>query len=301
MANYRKSQIDELFYRLMGHYPAKEGEAYEIISTAVLGLVENKDAAHNQFLIGKSETKYQLDGLIDSNIMLEAKDYTKSQDKVGRDDLQKLQGALTDLPQIEKGYFTSATKYTEPAQKYAKGSATNICQKEIIPIELRPSTTDDEKGRIAKINISLIMVYPNFHEGKYEILFSGDERHKFENYLKESGLNKITLDIQELYDSTGKIVETIEHLSKTQFPKFPTEAKEVSGIFHVAAFIKIEERLFAINGIKYHVPIRHAKESFAIESNGNATVLVKSEKLGINKLITDTDMKKAINKELKES
>lgn len=109
------------------------------------------------------------------------------------------------------------------------------------------------------------------------------------------------MDIQELYDSTGKIVETIEHLSKTQFPKFPTEAKEVSGIFHVAAFIKIEERLFAINGIKYHVPIRHAKESFAIESDGNATVLVKSEKLGINKLITDTDMKKAINKVLKES
>ena len=77
MGNYKKSPIDELFYSLMGYYPSKEGKAYEIISTAILGLIESKDVAHNQYLIGESESKYQLDGLIDGNIMLEAKDYTK--------------------------------------------------------------------------------------------------------------------------------------------------------------------------------------------------------------------------------
>ncbi len=134
MANYKKSPIDELFYNLMGYYPTKEGAAYEIISTAVLGFVENKEATHNQFLIGESQSKYQLDGLIDRDIMIEAKDYTKRKEKVGREDLQKMQGALTDLPQIKKGYFTSATKYTEPAQKYAKGSSTNTFQKEIVSV-----------------------------------------------------------------------------------------------------------------------------------------------------------------------
>ena len=40
--------------------------------------------------------------------MVESKDYTIDDRKVGRPDLQKLQGALTDLPQIKDGIFTSA-------------------------------------------------------------------------------------------------------------------------------------------------------------------------------------------------
>lgn len=301
MANYRKSPIDELFYNLMGYYPKKEGTAYEIISTAVLSFIENKDATHNQFLIGESKSQYQLDGLIGGDTIIEAKDYTKRNEKVGRDDLQKMQGALTDLPQIKKGYFTSATKYTEPAQKYAKGSSTNSFQKEIVPIELRPSTAEDKKGRISQINISLEMISPNFHKGKYTILFSDKERLKFEDYLRESGQNEIHLQIRNFYNSKGEVIETIENISKIQFPKFPMDATEVDGVFNTSSFIKIKERLFAINGIKYHIPIQHTKESFTIESSGNAIILVKSEALGVNKLITDNDMKNAINMVLKKS
>lgn len=215
MATYKKSPIDELFKKLIGYYPTKEGAAYEIISIAVLSLIENKDAKHNQFLVGQSDSQYQLDGLIDGNIMVEAKDYTKRKDKVGRDDLQKLEGALTDLPQIKKGYFTSATEYTEPAQKYATGSSTNPLQKEIIPIELRPSTEEDEKGRIFQIQLDLTMVSPDFSNGKYNILFSDEnERLKLKNYLHNSGLLKLHLKIEKLYDSDGKVIETIENLYK---------------------------------------------------------------------------------------
>ena len=285
----------------MGYYPKKEGTAYEIISTAVLSFIENKDATHNQFLIGESKSQYQLDGLIGGDTIIEAKDYTKRNEKVGRDDLQKMQGALTDLPQIKKGYFTSATKYTEPAQKYAKGSSTNSFQKEIVPIELRPSTAEDKKGRISQINISLEMISPNFHKGKYTILFSDKERLKFEDYLRESGQNEIHLQIRNFYNSKGEVIETIENISKIQFPKFPMDATEVDGVFNTSSFIKIKERLFAINGIKYHIPIQHTKESFTIESSGNAIILVKSEALGVNKLITDNDMKNAINMVLKKS
>lgn len=299
MAKYKKSPIDDLFYNLMGHYPSKEGKAYEIISTAVLGLIENKEAVHDKYLIGESESKYQLDGLIDENIMLEAKDYTKAKNKVGRGDLQKLQGALTDLPQIKKGYFASATNYTMPAQRYAKGSSTNSYQKEIVPIELRPSILDDEKERIKEIVLNITAVFPDFHAGKYEVLFLCNERQKLENYIKELKLNEFHLQIHCFYNEQGDVIETMENLSNIQFPKFEMEATEIEGVFNISAFVKVERRLFAIEGIKYRIPIQHSENTFMIKSNGNATILVKSDKLGINKLITDTDMKNAINKVLK--
>ena len=105
MTKYIKSPIDELFYSLMGFYPTKEGAAYEIISAAALSLLEHREAKHNQFLIGLSASQYQLDGLIENDTMIESKDYTKRGAKVGRDDLQKLEGALTDLLEIKKRVF----------------------------------------------------------------------------------------------------------------------------------------------------------------------------------------------------
>lgn len=103
MTKYTKSPIDELFYSLMGFYPTKEGAAYEIISAAAISLFEQRETRHNQFVNGLSESLYQLDGLIENDTMIESKDYTKRGAKVGRDDLQKMEGALTDLSEIKKG------------------------------------------------------------------------------------------------------------------------------------------------------------------------------------------------------
>ena len=47
-----KSEIDELFFRLMGYYPAKAGQAYEMISAAALGIVKAHIAEHNKFMKG---------------------------------------------------------------------------------------------------------------------------------------------------------------------------------------------------------------------------------------------------------
>lgn len=118
----QKSEIDELFFRLMGYYPNKAGEAYEIISAAALGIVKQQEAEHNRFLKGESGGRpYQIDGLLNGKIMVESKDYTIEDKKVGRPDLQKMQGALTDLPDIEEGYFTSATKYSRDASSMLRG------------------------------------------------------------------------------------------------------------------------------------------------------------------------------------
>ena len=135
------------------------------------------------------------------------------------------------------------------------------------------------------------------------MLFADDnERRNFENYLKELQLQEIHLPIVQFYNSKGEVIETMENLSCLQQPKIPNDATEVEGIFEISAYIKIEEKLFAIKGIEYkHVPIKQITEVFTIESNGNATMLIKSDKLGINKLVTDTDMVNAMLNILEKS
>ncbi len=44
--NYKKSEIDELFYELYGFYPKKEGQSYELLVGAVLKfLILNKKSS----------------------------------------------------------------------------------------------------------------------------------------------------------------------------------------------------------------------------------------------------------------
>lgn len=246
MTKYTKSPIDELFYSLMGFYPTKEGAAYEIISAAAISLFEQRETRHNQFVNGLSESLYQLDGLIENDTMIESKDYTKRGAKVGRDDLQKMEGALTDLSEIKKGYFTSATEYTEPAQMYAEATSKNPLQKEIIPVYLRPSTKDDEKGRVNKIQIQMNMIIPDFTNGIFNILYSNkEEEAKLQKFIGASA--PISLTIKEFYDFSGNVIETVENLCKEQQPKFPMDATEVDGVFNIKAYIKINDSLFSIN------------------------------------------------------
>ena len=40
----QRTEIDELFFRLMGYYPKKAGEAYEIISAAALGIIQQRES-----------------------------------------------------------------------------------------------------------------------------------------------------------------------------------------------------------------------------------------------------------------
>ena len=71
----------------------------------------------------------------------------------------------------------------------------------------------------------------------------------------------------------------------------------VSGEFPIDAYIKFYDILVPIKGVSYrNVPIEKGQDEFTIEAHGNATLLIKSDKMGVNKLITDLDLKKAIDK-----
>ena len=148
------SQIDEFFKGIYGFYPKKEGAAYEMLAAAVTKLLsQDSRVQHDEQLRGQfSQTLYQIDVLEDaqgSKKFGEAKDYTDRNAKVGRPDLQKLGGALPDLP-VDGGVFYSATDYTKPAKKYAE-NAKQITGKPIDLMHIRPSTEKDEEGRIKTI------------------------------------------------------------------------------------------------------------------------------------------------------
>ena len=234
-----KSEIDELFYRLMGYYPNKAGEAYEIISAAALAIVKKQEAEHNRFLQGESGGRpYQIDGLLNGNVMVESKDYTIEDKKVGRPDLQKMEGALTDLPGIEEGYFTSATDYSRDAVKYAKGTETNERHKEITTFDVRPSTPEDKKGRVLSIHVTMNWASPNFDRGKTSFKFAEGSRKMIEDYMKQHGMKECSLTASVLYDKDGNFVTTIAELSRDNQPKFDDDTVTVSGEFPIDAYLK---------------------------------------------------------------
>lgn len=295
---YQKSEIDELFYRLMGYYPAKAGQAYEIISAAALGMVKSQIAEHNRYVKGESGGRpYQLDGLLGGNAMVESKDYTIDKRKVGRPDLQKLQGALSDLPQIKEGIFTSATDYSIDAIKYAKGTETNGSQKEITTVDLRPSTPEDENGRVKTIVVKMHFMVPNFERGKMSIVFTEEGKTMVNDYMKEHGVTQYKLGVAVFYDKEGVPLISMSDLSGKYQPSFDFDTDFVSGEFPVDAYVKFFDMLVPIKGISFmDVPIEKGEYEFTIEAQGNATLLIKSDKLGVNKLITDAELRKAIEK-----
>lgn len=259
----KKSDIDVLFYQLMGYYPTKAGKAYEIISAAALGLIQDQLAEHDKYLKGKSGGRpYQLDGLLNGDVMVESKDYTIDDRKVGRPDLQKLQGALSDLPQIKEGIFTSATEFSRDAIKYAKGTEVNDEQKEITTVDIRPSTSEDEKGRVKTIVVKMQYMVPNFDRGKKSIIFTDNGKKQIIDYMKAHDMTQYQLCVSMFYDESGVPLISMSDLSRQNQLSFDFNMDFVSGEFPIDAYIKFYDILVPIKGISYwDVPLKKVKMS----------------------------------------
>lgn len=288
-----KSPIDELFNELYGYYPNKSGQSFEMIVAAAFKLLMQTDIGYDQRIRGDfSETVYQLDGLIESKSMIEAKDFTIHDKKVGRDDIQKLQGALTDLP-IEKGIFASATDYTKPAQKYADSSLKNPMQKPIELFHIRPSTLTDETGRIKKIVINMSMHIPNYTNSKMQLVWTKDGVEKL---IKNDLANKnIPFSIDRFYDKNGLTLETVHDLTKFHPPGTNWEKDFVAkGCWIIRdGFIKYENDYYPIIGLEYEVPYSVTEpREIVVESDGNPRLYIKNMDGSIDKLISDKDLKK---------
>lgn len=292
--NKQKSPIDELFHELYGYYPPKAGQAYEMIVSAAFKLLLDKDIEYDQRLRGVySQTVYQLDGLVkdDSNkIMVEVKDYTVDKRKVGRGDLQKLQGALTDLS-VDSGVFASATGFTKPASKYADSSDENPMIKNIELFDIRPSTEEDEKGRINKIIVNMSMHIADYERGKYQPIFTKEGFKSLEN----AGLaNKpVKMKLENFFDKDWNIILTITELTRKYPPGTTWEENYIAnGCWIINGYFEIETNLYEIKGLQYEVPFSVGHQELIIECGGSPKIYIKSQTGEINKLITDKDLKK---------
>lgn len=293
----KKSPIDNLFFELYGYYPNKAGTAYELIVAAALKIVTGESFKYDQRLIGNySETNYQIDVLNeDKKQITEAKDYTIRNKKVGRSDIQKLQGALSDLD-IKKGLFASATDYTKPSRKYSDSSTINPLQKEIELYHIRPSTKSDEKGRIVKFVIDIVMVIADFDNGDMQFIFTDSTIESFKK-LKLIGKNS-NIIVDKFYTKEGKFDCLVEEFIEKNQPISKIDDKFGVGCWLLHdKYILYEENLYELKGVTYKIPYKKQASTFSIDVQGEPKILVKSEDGKINKLLTDSEFKKLTFKE----
>jgi len=278
----------------MGYSPRKSGEAYELLAAATYAIIHNVETMPNQFVKGTSGSRYQIDALADKNVMIEAKDYTLRKQKVSRGDLQKQEGALVDLPDVKEGVFASATGYTKEATKYAEGSTTNTQMKEITPYEIRPSSEKDEEGRIRTINLNFQVVWPMLSPSNTQFVFDTNEMERLRAGIAQGQMQEVRVD--SVYDGNGNVT-TINDFIRNHNPSFKIDDEKINEFIPYSSYIKIGDDCFKIKGIKYiDVPIGRICETFQIESRGNATLLIRSEKDNVNKLVTDVELKEALSK-----
>ncbi len=291
------SPVDDLYFELFGEYPSKAGSALERLATIAYAEVKAKKAAVDQRLRGTySKSSYQIDGLAETNEgqeMIEAKDYTIHKKKVGRGDIQKLSGALSDLDNISKGIFASATDYTKPAKQYAESSPQMPNAKPIELYDIRPSTELDENGRIKKICFKMHIVNPVFEKGTYMPVFT---KKGYDKLQKDNLLGKpIEMHLENFYDINNNIVVTFNQLTIEVSKKVDLNSNDsqISGTWDLHnLFIPIKKQMYELENIDYKIPISREIEEFSIESDGNPCLLVRSADGEINKLLTDKELKK---------
>lgn len=289
-----KSPIDELFYSLYKFYPNKKGKAFELLVAAALKIITGQKVDPDKHVKGEySKTDYQIDGvLLDKNVevMIEAKDYTTSNEKVGRDDLQTMQGALTELRFLQ-GVFASATDFTGPARKYATSTAENPMQKLIDLFHIRPSTEEDERGRIEKFEITISMFVPKYKKGDFKITWTNESIEE----LKKDGLINKTIDVKlnSIYNKDGSLFQTMSQFTRTNQPVGDIfEGREANACWVLTdKALMINDKLLGIKGIEYKIPFSKSDTKFTIETPGEPKILIKSDDGRINKLLTDEQLR----------
>ncbi len=293
-----KSPSDELYYQLFGKYPSKSGAALERLATIAYNEICAHEAWVDQHIKGTySNSVYQLDGLVATNEgqkMIEAKDYSIRGSKVGREDLQKLSGALLDMENISKGVFASATDYTKPAKQYAEATIKMPNAKPIELYEIRPSTKEDEKGRVKKICIQMNVVAPDFNNCKYIPFFSKDAYKA----LELDGLLGIPINMQfdNFYDKNGNIKLTLLELTKSVSKEIQLHkvSSEINGVWELKnLYILLPNgKLYELDRIEYNIPIITDKEDFVIECNESPCLLIRSVDHKTDVLLTEEKLKK---------
>ena len=293
----KHSPIDDLYNEIFGEYPQKAGTALERLATIAYNEIRAQRTKVDQHLKGTySGTDYQLDGLAvrdGQQEMIEAKDYSISGEKVGRDDIQKLNGALVDLASVHRGVFASATDYTKPSVEYAKASEKMPLGKPIDLYQVRNSTELDEKGRIKVIHVEINAFCLDFEKGKYKPIFTKNGKKEILNDYPTGA--RVAYKLSEFFDIDGNVKVTIAELTSQTNKEVTMDAtqKAVEGSWNLnGLYVRFPNgKFYEIDRVDYQIPILVIKESFDITRNGKTCLLVKSQDGVIDTLLTDEQLR----------
>lgn len=293
--SYEKSPIDNFFYNIYGYLPSKAGQSYELIVNAALKLLNNEsEVLYDQYIEGTySEQKYQIDGVVNGEKTVEAKDYTLREEKVGRPDVQKQEGGLIDLPHKE-GVFASATGYTRPAKLYAKGTIKNPVTKKIELFNIRPSTIDDEEGRVKTIVLEIFIKSLRLESAKYR---PDIDKNVLDEFGKRHPEGQYKVAIDAIYNADGTIFTSIKDWTMSLSSEYSLDdgKKEINGTTNFnGKFIKVLDEYVPINGLTYKIEISEMREEIKIEQDGKACLFVSNEDGSINTLLTDVQLQNVV-------
>lgn len=291
------SPIDKIFFDIYGYLPKKAGTSYEMLSCIAEHILFDSKVTHDKKIRGQlSESLYQIDVLSEDESDLsmgEAKDYTIKNKKVGRDDLQKLGGALPDLSDVSKGRFYSATGYTAPAVKYAKASDLFSGGKGIELYEFRPSTEQDEAGTIQSIGINMRLIKPHPQQAQWAPHFTKEGKESCRVLLKD-GENELNFNmaLEVFYDLHGNEKLTLFSLTGLGYGEANSETKCAHGCFLLADhYIYVEHILAEISGLEYKVPYTETELKLEINFDSKSRFVVKNSGGEILRFISDDELK----------
>lgn len=287
------SPIDKIFLEIFGYVPKKSGTAYEMLSCIAEHLMNEGEIKHDRKIRGEfSKTLYQIDVLSkteDGKSMGEAKDYTTRNKKVGRGDIQKLSGALPDLPDVSKGKFFSATGYTAPAKKYAAANSDFPDGKPIEIFEFRPSTEKDEEGTIKTVCIDMHFLIPHPRQGKWIPHVTEQGKECCKSLVKEGEKEfNYSLRLENFYDDQGNKKLSLFELTSQDYGAINSDTKSAHGCFLLPKhYLQIENVLVELKGLEYEIPYTETHQKMEITNDSNCRFVVKDAEGALVRFVTD--------------
>ncbi len=292
------SPIDDLYQLIFGDLPKKAGTAFERLA-AIATFVEKEagNVTHDAALKGAgSGSNYQIDVLhqvADETTMGEAKDYSYRGGKVGRADLQKLAGALLDLPAVDRGVFWSATNYTNPAKRYAKASREMLPGKEILLRGLRESTPEDEQGFVKTIRVRGTYTIPKLHESNWTTHWTAEGYAKLLALIPE-GQNSLETGgiIDDIFDAGGNPITSIFELTSKGYGVIGEDKVARACYWLPGHYVQTNGILVPIYGIEYEVPHEIHVRTFEITDDSTYRFVVLDENNAAVRILTDENLRK---------
>ncbi|KJV29072.1 hypothetical protein VI06_11080 [Aquitalea magnusonii] len=290
------SPIDGLYQMVFGSVPTKAGTAFERLAAIATYVTEKDgDVTHDAALMGAySGSRYQVDVLHQSPVektMGEAKDYSDRGGKVGRSDLQKLVGALVDLPDVAKGAFWSATDYTKPARQYAQ-AAKAMTGKEILLRGLRESTHLDENGFIKTIRVTGTYHIAKLNEAIWTVHWSPQGRARLLSLASEDETTiEVSGNIEDIFDFNGDKITSIFELTSGGYGEIGEDGVSRGCYWLPEHYVRVNGVLASIFGLEYEMPYASHTTSYEITDNSTYRLVVLDETGTPVRILTDEKLR----------